>query len=388
MMQPAEKSKSDDAARPSYWQRISTAIKGAAGDLSGRTAEKKLRVVIANFSAPHSSTVDFRSYWKAFRMPSSPPRLSLFENPHDWGFHIYAPGVLLLDRQLADVAEFWDYSEKRSVSYHSNGFRKVVFSNEEDIAAYLEAYGFPDLFINHGRYGHPILKLMEGKCFRVHVPAMRLGMDREDNYGAECYLVDDERFLDDRSMMYIPVVNTKRICPLNRPKERDFVYLAANYGSKRQDFLLDTVRGTEITGHLHPVDASKLNLSNTRVTTSSWNERDVVELLRTSRIAVYPGCDSNAASMWECVAAGLPIVMSRNVVGGRHLVVPGVTGELATDDEFGGVMRHVLKNLSAYRPRAHFERQWDTVKILEGYFSFFGKMGWPYPHVYGQPASH
>ena len=37
--------------------------------------------------------------------------------------------------------------------------------------------------------------------------------------------------------------------------------------------------------------------------------RHVVELLRSSRIAVYPGdTTSSPAAMWECVAAGLPIV--------------------------------------------------------------------------------
>jgi hypothetical protein len=257
-------------------------------------------------------------------------------------------------------------------------------SNEEDIAAYLEVHGFPDLYNNHGRFGHPILKLMENHCFRVHVPAMRLGMDREDNYGAECYLVDDEQFLDHHSMMYVPVVNTKRICPIDCEKLRDFIYLAANYGSKRQDILLNAVRGTELTGHLHPVDASRLDLSNTHVTTSGWNARNVIELLRTSRLAVYPGCDSNAASMWECVAAGLPMVMNRDNLGGKHLVVPGVTGEFASDQEFYKVIKHVLANLDAYQPRDYFEKHWNTITILEQYFSFFVKMGWPFPHVVGR----
>jgi hypothetical protein len=323
-------------------------------------------------------------------MPSKPARLSLFENPPDWGFHIYAPGVYLMDRNMASRVEFWDYthfdtaqySEKRSVSYHSNGVMRVLFSNEQDIAAYLEVYGFPDLFINHGRFGHPILKLMEGKCFRVHVPALRWGMERQENYGAECYLVDDERFLDDRSMMYIPVVHTKQICPANCEKTRDFIYLAANYESKRHDILLNAFRGTELTGHLHPVDASKLDLSNTQITTSSWNEVKVVDLLRTSRLAVYTGeCDSNAASMWECVAAGLPIVMNRNIMGGKHLVVPGVTGEFASEKEFYEVTKHVLSNLANYRPREHFEQHWDTIKILEQYFMFFIDMGWAHPNV-------
>ena len=70
---------------------------------------------------------------------------------------------------------------------------------------------------------------------------------------------------------------------------------------------------------------------------------DVVELLRTSKIAVYPADHaSSPASMWECVAAGLPIVVNEDIKGGKHLVVPGVTGEFARADSFLRVMRHVL----------------------------------------------
>ena len=65
--------------------------------------------------------------------------------------------------------------------------------------------------------------------------------------------------------------------------------MAHNYGNKRHDILLNAVRGKNITGHFHPVDASKLDLRNTHITTSDLEERDAVELLQTSRIAVYPG---------------------------------------------------------------------------------------------------
>ena len=46
--------------------------------------------------------------------------------------------------------------------------------------------------------------------------------------------------LDARSMLYVPVVNTTKICPDDRAKERDFVYIAANYGGKRHDLLIRT----------------------------------------------------------------------------------------------------------------------------------------------------
>jgi len=312
-------------------------------------------------------------------MPQRQSRASLFDQRPDWGFHIYSIGVYLLDKGMADEVEFWDYSDQRSTTYHSNGILRVMFLNEEDVKVYLERYGYPDLFINHGRHGHAILEYLADKCFRVHVPALRSGLDRQENFGAECYLVDSEEYLDDRSMMYIPVVNTKKIYPVACDRKKDFIYLARCYHGKRHDILLNAVRGTDLTGHLHPVDGSKLDLSNTKITTTNWNESDVVDLLRTSRIAVYAGDEtSNPAAMWECVAAGLPIVINENIRGGKHLVVPGITGELASEDNFLEVMRYVLANLGHYKPREYFMEHWDTVFLLESYLSFFRKMEWRY----------
>ena len=81
------------------------------------------------------------------------PRLSLFEQPHDWGFHIYSIGVHLMDLGEADRVEFWDYSTERRAHYLSNGILRVTFFNDDDVSAYLEQTGDPDLFINHGPVG-------------------------------------------------------------------------------------------------------------------------------------------------------------------------------------------------------------------------------------------
>jgi len=272
------------------------------------------------------------------------------------------------------------------MSYHPYGVLNVTFYNEDDVKAYLQQYGLPDLYIQHGGIaGQSILRYLKGKCFTVYVPALRHGhrieqlIDRIGNFRASCYLVDSEKYLNSRSMMYIPVVNTKSICPRNAEKRRDFIYLAANYGGKRHDILLNAVRGTPMTGHFHPVDAARLDLRDTRITTSKWNSADVVELLTTSRIAVYPGDrTSNPAAMWECVAADLPIVVNRNIRGGKHLVVPGVTGEFASENNFYEIMQEVLANRDRYRPREYFLENWDTVQTLEKYLAFFREMGWRY----------
>lgn len=337
-----------------------------------------MRIVVSNFSPPRRTELDFREFW-ATHSPPEPPvsRHSLFEQPADWGFHITALGVLLLDRAEAARVELWDFGAERSMRYHSTGVLWVRFSNLEDVRAYVERYGAPDLFVNYGREGRDVLRLLAGRSFRVHVPCLRASRLRRGNEGAECYLVDDERFLDRRSMLYVPVVNPRVFCPQPRPAARDFVYLASLYRGKRHDLLLDAVRGSALTGHLHPIDGSRLDLAGTRVTTSDWNECDVVELLRTSRIAVYPGDDtSNPAAMWECVATGLPIVVNKEIQGGKHLVVPGVTGELAPPRRFREVMEQVLERRESYRPHEHFVEHWDAATMLDRYLAFFAEMGW------------
>jgi glycosyltransferase involved in cell wall biosynthesis len=334
-----------------------------------------VKIAIANFSEPIESTLNYASYWAGLDKPSKEPRLSLFEQPLRWGFHIQAIGVHLLDRGIADEVEYWGFSAERLLGYGPSGVLWVTFLNEDDLIAYLERFGYPDLFVNHGPVGLATLRRLEGRSFRVHVPALRRDPETA-NRGAECYLVDSEEYLDERSMLYVPVVHTRRICPDGSPKERDFVYLAADRPGKRHDIVIDAARGTRITGHFHPVDGSRLDLAGTRITTSDWDESGVVELLRGSRMAVYPGDrTSNPAAMWECVAAGLPIVVNTSIRGGKHVVIPGVTGELAEEAEFGEAMEHVLSHLDSYRPREAFEERWDTVKTIEGYLDFFRRMG-------------
>ncbi len=285
-----------------------------------------------------------------------------------------------MDRGIADEVEFWDYSTHRSSYLNPYGVLNLTFSNEQDVKSYMERFGFPDLYIQYGSVGgRSILQCLDGKSFRVYVPCLQSEFTRNPpgNFGAECFLVDAERFLDDRSMLYIPVVHTEHFRPAGCPKVRDFIYLASHYPGKRHDILLSAVRGTELTGHLHPVDGARLDLSGANITTTKWDEADVVELLRTSRIAVYPGDHtSNPAAMWECVATGLPIVVNERIHGGKHLVVSGVTGEFAPERDFYDVMKHVLMHIDAYRPREYFMERWDTIAQLDRYLSFFRTMGW------------
>lgn len=295
-----------------------------------------------------------------------------------------APGIYMMDLGIADEVEFWDFCvddgkpfHERGMSYHYMGILRVNFLNEQDTIAYIKQHGAPDLFINHGRNGIPILEYLEGLSFRVHVPAMRFGMENQSNYGAECYLVDSREFLDRKSMLYIPVVNTKRIHPVRIESKRDFVYLAWAHPSKRHDIVIEAARDKSMVGHFHPVSKSQFDLIQVKISTSDFNEVDLVELLCTSRIAVYPGDrTSNPAAMWECVAAGLPIVVNENIIGGQHLVVPGITGEFASEKNFGEVMRRTIDRRDSYKPRQYFEEHWSTETVLDNYLDFFRQHGW------------
>jgi hypothetical protein len=63
-----------------------------------------------------------------------------------------------------------------------------------------------------------------------------------------------------------------------------------------------------------------------------------------------------------------PIIVNERIAGGKHLVVPGVTGEFASAGTFRDT-RRVLRELGSYRPRAYFERHWDT----SGLFALRGR---------------
>ena len=335
-----------------------------------------MRVAIANFGPHTEASEDFGALWDRERpIPRRRSRIRLFEQPADWGFHLQALGVHLLDRGLADEVEFWNYAPTRTRRYRENGILEVEFCNEDDAMAYIERTAPIDLFVNHGVRGGPLLQRLAERTFRVHVPTLRSAGDPVAP--AECYLFDAEDQLDERSMVYVPVVNTARITPGSHDRRFDFIYLASVYEGKRHDLLLDAVRGSELTGHLHPVTPDQVDVRGCQVTTSALDERSVVELLQSARIAVYPGAHtSNPAAMWECVAADLPIVVNREIRGGKHLVVPGVTGELSDPDQLLRTMRYVLEHRDRYRPREYLLDTWDTVAITEGYLEFFARMGW------------
>jgi glycosyltransferase involved in cell wall biosynthesis len=339
-----------------------------------------MKVVIANFGKEvyPDDPPDYELEWRGFSKPEAPQRSRLMELSHEWGFHIFSIGVHLLDSGLADEMEFWNFEPRRRFWWHRYGFYWMNFHNEQDLAAYLKTTRPPDLFIQHGGVsGQGVLKMLEGESFRVYVPALRSADNEKGNFDAECFLVDDPVYLDQRSLMYVPVVNTEHVKPSNAEKQFDFIYLAQVRPAKRHDIIIEAARKTGLRGHFHPVEPSELDLQGTRITTTGFNAADPVALMQAARIAVYSGIrESSPAAMWECVACDLPIVVNAAIAGGRHVVEPGVTGELPCADSFADVMSATLANIKSYHPRDWLLAHWDTLAMLDRYLWFFREMGW------------
>jgi hypothetical protein len=106
------------------------------------------------------------------------------------------------------------------------------------------------------------------------------------------------------------------------------------------------------------VDASTLDLADTRITTSNLNERAVVDLLRGSRIAVYPGDDTSnpAARCGNASPRACRSSSTRAIAGGKHLLVPGVTGEFASEASFAQTMRRVIDERRPVSGHANISR--------------------------------
>src|SRR5262245_60340878 len=116
-----------------------------------RRRRRGLKVAISNFSEPVARDDDPEAYWAQHVPPPRPRRMSLLEQDARWGFHIDAIGVHLLDRGVAAEVEFWDFTEERFAWYGQAGVLNRSFLDEDDLRAYLDRFGYPDLFINHGR---------------------------------------------------------------------------------------------------------------------------------------------------------------------------------------------------------------------------------------------
>ena len=83
-------------------------------------------------------------------------------------------------------------------------------------------------------------------------------------------------------------------------------------------------------------------------------------------VAVNSAIDSCPRVIPEMLACDVPIVVLNGVrFWQSKYIVSGVTGELATEDNFWGVVRNVLKNIDKYSPREYYMENLSLKKAVE-----------------------
>jgi hypothetical protein len=83
-------------------------------------------------------------------------------------------------------------------------------------------------------------------------------------------------------------------------------------------------------------------------------------------VAVSSSIDSCPRVIPEMLACGLPIIVLNGVrFWQSKYIVPGVTGELADNDNFWNIVDHVMVNLDSYTPRKYYEESLTLKKAAE-----------------------
>jgi hypothetical protein len=56
-------------------------------------------------------------------------------------------------------------------------------------------------------------------------------------------------------------------------------------------------------------------------------------------------------------------------------VIPGITGEFASECGFREAIERVLAHRDSYCPAEYFQSHWNTIEMLDRYLEFFQTMG-------------
>jgi hypothetical protein len=158
--------------------------------------------------------------------------------------------------------------------------------------------------------------------------------------------------------LYIKPAADNIFYPIECEKEYDICFPA----NSAQDF-----KGHKFVYSTIPSDLKLLNLGNNshgykypkNVTSYRVLRTEMAKNIAKCRVgivAVESHIDSCPRVIPEMLACGLPIVVLEDVKFWRDkYIVSGVTGELATKDNFWNVVKYVLNNLDKYNPRKYYE---------------------------------
>ena len=95
------------------------------------------------------------------------------------------------------------------------------------------------------------------------------------------------------------------------------------------------------------------NVTSYRVVRPEMAEH--VSMCKVGIVTVQSNVDSCPRVLPELLSCGIPVViLDRARFWRNKYIVSGVTGELATENNFWDVVKHVLANVTSYRPREYY----------------------------------
>ena len=228
------------------------------------------------------------------------------------------------------------------------------------ISSYSE---FPDKLINpfdnryHEERKHDYPKMVSSwlHCFRV-IPDVLKRSNIPMRLLTEADLKDTVSFKPDESIV----------------KTRDFIYSCPEDNDKCEPGWQSVIRSWELAKKCLGVMCSDFNLKGLLIgrTNCEYTEKCVNNIktvpfmkfsefqkeLQSSKFLFVPNVsDASPRVITEAIVYNIPVLVNKNIVGGWHNVIPGVTGEFFTDEnDIKDALEKLTKNYDKYTPRKWF----------------------------------
>lgn len=275
-----------------------------------------------------------------------------------------------------DKGELWYWNGTRTKRFAHNFIERWLPTFQKHIIDFV-----PDVIFCRGGFQeyHDVLKRFP-KAIKIYYGAGRRFLPQPGFYNYDIILQDSleqvkickEKFSEALITLFIKPASDNIMYPINAEKEYN-VCFPANGGQtfKGHKFIYKTI----------PKDIKLLNLGNNPHKYKYPNNVTSYRVLRTEIAQHYAKCkvgivavnsniDSCPRVIPELLASGLPIVVLDTVRFWKDkYIVSGVTGELATKDNFWQVVRYVLRNLNKYDSRKYYKENLSlsiAAKFLKG----------------------
>lgn len=155
-------------------------------------------------------------------------------------------------------------------------------------------------------------------------------------------------------------------------KTRDFIYSCPQDNETCSTGWQSTIRNWELAKRCLGVMCEDFNLSGLLIgrTNCEYTEKcknniktepflpfhEFQKELQKSKFLFVPnGSDASPRVITEALSYNIPVLVNKNIVGGWHNVIPGVTGEFFTDEnDVKEALEKITKNYKEYTPRKWF----------------------------------